>query len=299
MRYMITTSLAALALMSTTTAYAATPQTVRFCTGAQGGNYEFSGLEIARQMAGAPTQVAVVNTKGSLENLARLDSSDASGCDAAIVQSDALAVYMKSNPRSSLSIERGRSMYQEYVHLICNKSADLGKITDLTNKTVVLVGANGGGSAVTWESFTLADKTRYGVVPTRPVGGLRAASMVQEGSEAACMFQVIGLKAPAINEVNTLAATSDGRLVMVAADDSDMPSVRDPKGKPMYSKASIPGGTYPAMQHGTFSSSVGTIAVDAVFVTKTSWIDDHDADYQNLLRGVNRAMPAILGRVGQ
>lgn len=285
--------------LSVTTAFAAPPQTVRFCTGPQGGNYEFSGIEIARQMQGAPTRVTVFNTKGSLDNLARLDSSGDDGCDAAIVQSDALAVYMKANPRSTLSIERGRSMYREYVHLICNTAVGLSKITKLNDKTVVLVGSNGGGSAVTWESFTLADKKRYGIVPTRPVGGLRAASMVQEGTEAACMLQVIGLKAPAINEVNQLAATSGDRLALVPADDSDMPSVKDPKGKPMYIATDIPGGTYPAMQHGTFSTSVGTIAVEALFVTRSAWIDDHESDYQNLLRGVNRAMPAILQRVGQ
>ncbi len=292
-------SMIAIMAAMTAPAMATTPQTVRFCTGASGGNYEFSGIEVARQMSGAPTKVVIVNTKGSLDNLARLDSADADGCDVAIVQSDALNVYMRGNPKSSLSIERGRAMYKEYVHLICNPSAGLSKITGLTTKTVLLTGANGGGAAVTWESFTLADKKRYGGVPTRPVGGLRAASMVQEGTEAACLFQVIGLKAPAMNEINQLAATSNDRLRLVPADDSDLPGVKDPKGKPMYTAEDIPGGTYPGMQHGTFSTSVATISVDALFVAKTSWIDDHEADYQNLLRGVNRAMPAIRQRVGQ
>lgn len=274
---------------------------LRLCTGPPGGNYEFSGLEIARQMNGTPTKVLVLNSKGSLDNLAALDSTEPIGCVAAIVQSDALAVYMKANPRSSLSLERSRDLYAEYVHFICNTAAGLSKITGLTDKTPVLIGPNGGGSAVTWESFTMADKKRYGGVPTRPVGGLRAASIVQEGSEAACMFQVIGLKAPAINEINQLALTSNGRLALVPADDSDMPGVKDPKGKPMYAKADIPSGTYTGglQPKSIMGSSVSTISVEAVMVAKTAWIDDHEADYQNLLRGVNRAMPAIKERVGQ
>ena len=110
--------------------------TVKLCTGARDGNYDFSGIQIAQQAKGA-LDVVVVNTQGSLDNLAKLDKGE---CDAAIVQSDAYGVYLKQNARSALNLEKGRVLYQEYLHFICNRDARLSKITQLSKANTILVG---------------------------------------------------------------------------------------------------------------------------------------------------------------
>ncbi|CAH2603566.1 TRAP transporter substrate-binding protein [Rhodovastum atsumiense] len=268
---------------------------VKLCTGPQDGNYDFSGIQIAQQAKGV-LNVTLVQTQGSLDNLARLDKGE---CDAAIVQSDAYGVYLKQNSRSALNIEKSRVLYQEYLHFICNSQAGLSKITQLTRQHTILIGPLGGGTSTTWESFRLADPKRYDPIPTLPVGGLRAVNMVQEGSQAACLLFVTGLKSPQINEANQVALNSKGKLVLIAADDSDLPKLKDPKGRQIYSKATIPGGTYPGglQPSSMFGSSVDTIAVDAVFVASTAFIDANGQAYNALLRAVNNAVPAIKNKV--
>lgn len=269
--------------------------TVRLCTGARDGNYEFAGIQIAQQAKGA-LNVVILNTQGSLDNLAKLDKGE---CDAAIVQSDAYGVYIKQNAKSALNLEKARSLYQEYLHVICNTQAKLSKITKLTKDHTILVGPLGGGTSTTWESFKNADPKRYGMIPTLPIGGLRAVNIVQEGSEAACMLFVTGLKSGQINEANQVALNSKGRLALIDADDSDLPKVKDPKGKPIYTKATIPSGTYPGglQPSSMFGSSVDTIAVDAVFVTNAAFINANEEPYNVLLRAVNNAVPAIRNKV--
>jgi uncharacterized protein len=269
--------------------------TVKLCTGGRDGNYEFSGIQIAQQAKGA-LNVAVVNTQGSLENLAKLEKGE---CDAAIVQNDAYGVYRKQNSQSGLNIEKSRSLYPEYLHFICNSQANISKITQLTKNHTILVGPLGGGTSTTWESFKIADPKRYEPIPTLPIGGLRAVNIVQEGSEASCMLFVTGLRSGQINEANQVALNSKGRLVLIAADDSDLPKVKDPKGAFIYTKATIPGGTYPGgLQPSSFlGSSVDTITVDAVLVTNTAFIDANEQSYNILLRAVNNAIPAIKNKV--
>jgi uncharacterized protein len=273
----------------------ATQPTVKLCTGAHGGNYEFSGIQIAQQAKGA-LNVAIVNTQGSLDNLARLEKGE---CDAAVVQNDAYGVYRKQNSQSALAVEKSRSLYREYLHFICNSQAGISKITQLRKHNTVLVGPLGGGTSTTWESFRLADPKRYDPIPTLPIGGLRAVNMVQEGSEAACMMFVTGLRSSQINEANQVALASKGRLVLVAADDRDLPKVKDLKGAPLYAEATIPGGTYPGglQPSAIMGSSVDTIAVDAVFVTNTGFIEANEQSYNVLLRAVNNAIPAIKNKV--
>lgn len=266
---------------------------VNFCTGVRDGNYDFVGVEIAKQATGK-LHGKLINTKGSMENLSKLDVEE---CDVAIVQSDAFVLYSKQNPRSGLNVERGRTLYSEYVHFICNNNARLSKITGLDKTQTVLIGDPDSGSAVTWESFKLADPERYGVIPTRPVGGTRAANSVQDGTDASCMFAVFGLKAPTIMDIDLLAGTSGDKIRLINAADSDLPKIKDSKGRPLYVINDIPGKTYPHLQHGFFGSSVPTLTVEAILVANTKWVEKEKDAYERLLKAVNAAMPTINNRV--
>lgn len=285
--------LASVAVLLSAHAWAA-QASVRFCTGPEGGNYDFSGIQVKRQAAGA-VQVDLVNTKGSMDNLDRIAAGT---CDAAIVQSDAHGVYLKQHPGSVLNVERGRVLYPEYAHLVCNKEAGLSKITGLKKGMTVLVGPNGGGAAVTWDSFKLADPKRYGEVATLPIGGKRGLGMVDDGKDASCLLYVAGLGATGMNEADDFAEKSN-HLALVATDDSDVAVLKDTKGRLVYDKTSIPSGTYPkAFQTRSLAgSSIGALSTSAIIVSNVSFIENNDAVYDRFLSAVGKAMPSILEHV--
>lgn len=288
------TLLLAGAAMLLSVAAHADPVHIRFCTGPEGGNYDFTGIQVAQQARGA-VHVDLVRTKGSMENL---DDIVAGTCDAAIVQSDAHGVYLKQHPGSLLNIERGRVLYPEYVHLVCNKDAGLSKITGLRKGMTVLVGPNGGGSAVTWDSFRLADPKTYGDIATLPIGGKRGLGLIDDGKDAQCMLYVAGLAATSMNEADAFAETS-GHLSLVPTDDSDVGKLKDPKGRAVYDSTSIPSGTYPhAFQtRSVLGSSVGAISASAIIVAAVPFIEQNDAIYDKFLTAVNHAMPAVMEHV--
>lgn len=267
---------------------------VRFCTGPDGGNYDYSGIQTKKQAQGL-VPIDIVQTKGSLDNLERIANGT---CDAAIVQSDAYGVYMKKNAGALLNVERGRVLYPEYVHLVCNKQAGLSKITGLKKGMTVLVGPNGGGSSVTWDSFVNADPNRYGPVGTSPIGGKRGLGMVDDGTEATCMLYVAGLASTSMNEADDFAEKS-GHLTLVPTNDSDVEKIKDTKGRLVYEDLSIPGGTYPKSfqtRHLT-GSAIGAIAPNAIVIANVDFIEKNDTTYDKFLSALNKAVPAILDHV--
>lgn len=267
---------------------------VRFCTGPEGGNYDFTGIQVAQQSRGS-VHIDLIHTKGSMENLDKIVDGS---CDAAIVQSDAHGVYLKQHPGSLLNIERGRVLYPEYVHLVCNKSAGLSKITGLQKGMTLLVGPNGGGSSVTWDSFRLADPKRYDDIATLPIGGKRGLGLIDDGKDATCILYVAGLASSSMNEADAFAGVS-GHLALVPTNDSDVEKLKDPKERLVYEDASIPSGTYPqAFQtRGLFGSSIGAISASAIVVASVPFIEANDAIYDKFLTAINHAMPAVLEHV--
>ncbi len=272
------------------------PPQIKLCTGPSGGNYDFSGIQIKRQGEGlVEVRLPKDGTKGSMDNLELLAAGT---CDAAIVQSDAYGVYMKQHQGAVLNLERGRVLYPEHVQLICNRAVGLSKITGLKRGMTVLTGPNGGGAGVTWDSFRLADPKTYGDVSTLPIGGKRALGIVDEGTEATCLLYVAGLASQTMTDADAFAETS-GHLVLVPTNDSDLPKLRDPKGKPVYETSEIPSGTYPrAFQTRSLTgSSVSDLVVSAILVANVPFIEANEAAYDKFLTAVNRAMPAILDHV--
>lgn len=266
--------------------------TIKYCGGASGGNYEFSGISIKRQL---PDHVDVVSTAGSLENMSRVDKGD---CQAGIVQSDAYYVYMQQHPDAALNVERARDMYPEYGHLICNKS--VSELSDLKRGNTVLVGATGSGSSVMWDAITRANP-KYKEVSTLPIGGSRGLGKVSDGADAQCMLFVAGLKAPSMMDANEVAKTSNGNLHVVYMRDSKLFDLKDAKGRPIYEKAEIPSGTYPygLQESGFFTSgaSISTIKVESVLIDNVPYAEANDGRMNMFLGAVNHAMPSINDRV--
>lgn len=290
MKHTLIALAAACTCLTAVSAHAA--EKLHLCTAAQNGNYYFAGAQIAQQARGT-LDVDVLETRGSMENLERIEKGE---CDGAIVQSDAFTAYQRQYPKSILKLERSAALYNELVHLLCNRARGITKITKLTGKDVVAVGKNGAGSAVTWDGFVTADAKTYKPVQTAPIDGERALAKVADGTDVQCMLFTAGLNTPFIKDV---ATAYKGKIVLVPTDDSDIKDVKDAKGGRLYEYVEIPSGMYKGIQDGTFSSAVPTIAVTALLVVNSDWADAHDREYSRLLEAVRKALPTIRQRVGQ
>lgn len=273
---------------------------IRLCTGSKAGNYHFGGGQIREQAKGTLDVVLVPGTEGregSIDNLEKLQRNE---CDAAFTQSDAFGVFSKQHPDLQLNFEEAEShLYHEVLHLICNTDYGLSKITGLKKPERVLVGPDGGGTSTTWDALVLSDKKTYGEISTSPTSGIRAVSQVAGNvNNAACMMYVAGLRAPSMMEVNEYAKTHP-KLALVGTADSDLLKIKDSRGNSVYTKFTIPDGVYKALQPGTFSGAVDSVAVDAKVVVNNAYIDAHPKDYEKFLTFVARATNAIRSRVGQ
>jgi len=260
----------------------------RLCTGNKELNYAKAGHYLKQRAQ----NVDVVYTKGSIDNLDKIVAGE---CDGGFVQSDALMVYSQRNAKAISTLERAGILYQEQVHMICNRKYDLGRMVNLKKDMTVAVGADGSGGNTTWSGFVMADKDRYGKISTSPLSGDRMLSAVADGSLVQCGLIVTALNAPFIkNEVQKAGST----VILVGTDDRDMTkTAKDARGQAVYTYGEIPADTYPAIQpSGTVygTKSVGTVQVDAVFVANVDWINANEDDYNKILRGFNAAKPDIL-----
>jgi TRAP transporter TAXI family solute receptor len=266
---------------------------MNFCTGGASGNYYWVGKQLEANTKGS-ISVNVVETRGSMDNLDKIVTAE---CDGAIVQNDALRVFQSRNPRSLGNIERVTSLYREYVHLVCNRQSGIDRVTDLTNRHTVAIGPAGSGSSVTWEGFVLADKKKYGPVNTSPLAGLRALAAVKDGSQVQCMLFTAGLNSQFVKE--DIQAAGD-RVVLVKADDRDFDNAVDDKGRKIYTFADIPGGLYRKIQPSGLtcigSCAVPTVAVDAVAIMRTEWIDRNERVYDGAFL---RTLQALDGQIKQ
>ena len=281
--------LAAIALGAMTAQASAQSATFKLCTGNSQLNYFKAGHMLKSKSQN--TQVQVVETKGSLDNLDKVTSGE---CDGAFVQSDALLVYSSRNAKAISSLERAGVLYQEQAHMICNRKIDLGRMVNLTKDMTVAIGPEGSGAHTTWDAFVLADKKRYAPVNTDNRSGIRAIQAVADGSQVQCALVITALNS---SFMKTDAQNAGDRVVLVGTDDRDMTTVaKDARGQYVYSYGEIPAGTYPKIQpSGTVygTKAVGTIQVDAVFVANANWINDHEKEYDGLLRAFQHAKPEI------
>lgn len=287
MKRLMLGALAALVMMGG--AASADPGKFRLCTGSDAGNYYKAG-HILKSKAGA-LAIDVVTTGGSLDNLDRVVRGD---CDGAFVQSDAMLVYSARNAQAISTIERAGVLYKEQAHLLCNRAAGVGRITDLTSKHTVAIGGDGSGARTTWDAFVLADKKRYGPVQVDGRSGVRGLSAVADGSQVQCLLWVGAVNASLMRND---AQVHGDRVVLVGTDDWDMGKVaKDARGVAVYGYDEIPADTYKRIQpSGTVfgTKAVKTITVDALFVANTTWIGANEAAYDKLLRAFAAAGPSI------
>lgn len=262
---------------------------VRLCTAGAAGNYYASGKEIARQVKRSGLSVQPLETAGSMDNLEKIAANE---CDAGIVQIDAYLVYQDAHADDRLQIKRPQHLYDEFVHLICNREIGVESIGDLlgeTNVRPVLVGPANSGGAITWGSFTLMD-VDYDDIPMENIGGEEALSRVESGADASCMMFVSGLRSKWANNIDQSGET----LNLTDVNDKGLGKAKF-AGEPIYTFQEIPADTYPNMQ--ADPGEVETLTVRAIFIVSAAWAEAFPSAYDRLIAGVERATPNIKKRV--
>jgi TRAP transporter TAXI family solute receptor len=287
-------ALAVALLMTSVPAQAADPIKMTLCTASASGLYFESGNILKGQARGV-IDINVEKTNGSWDNLERIVAGT---CDAAIIQADAYGVFRAKNPGSKLAIRRVTTLYQEHVHLVCRKDAGIDRVTQLKPGHTILVGDNGSGSQVTWQSLVNADKKRYEpIAPFNESGDIAIAKLLDKDGGATCMIFVAGLNTQSMKDVNSFALDSRKKqvLALVAFDDGDLKNIKDPSGNQVYTYDEIPKGTYPNLQAGSLygTNSVATITQPAVLVVSDDWATKNKEGLQKLTGFTLRAKPHI------
>lgn len=251
----------------------ASAQSITYCGGGAGGNYEYTGNVLKSQLNGI-AEVNNINTKGSWENLEKLRSGE---CDAALVQSDAL--YLWNKTEGGLSLFNMERMFGEYVHLLCNRRSGVSQFSDLNENTKVYTGSHGSGSDVSLRGLIEADKefgnSSYVNIPLLNEGG-DVALVKLNGGQGACMVYTAG---PGTTFMAKNAEKFSDNLVLVDVVDKDFNDVTitDANGSEMsvWNPVTMDDDTYgKIMPSGIFGNSdVDTIGVTAVFVVSSSLVE--------------------------
>jgi TRAP-type uncharacterized transport system substrate-binding protein len=191
-----------------------------------------------------------------------------------------------------------QQMYPEYVHLLCGAESGVDDVYDLVSSNGVGVGSEFSGNTVIWKNMGKQDKS-LAEIPTMPAGLDSETALAINNGDFPCTLQVAGLGAQAITNFANIAegvvlTEFDGRKF------DDMQVTVNGKTFDLYTRAEIPGGTYPkSIQPGMFSSTVDTMSVPSVLVINAAWRDGLPKDVRTrLFDGINRAMKSVKKTMG-
>ena len=217
---------------------------IGIATGSPTGTYTQFGHDIASLVAKYGVDVDIIESRGSLENVATVLGDE--HVHMGLVQSDVLDYIKASNHKVLKQIPNQIKLmfplYNEEVHLIAKKH--IRSIEDLHNK-VVGVGAKGSGTNLTSELlFEISN-----VWPQRKaLLGVSDALAALKRGELDAMFFVSGYP---VNQLSDL----DG-------DQFHLVSLNEDIFEPYYQDSVIPANTYPWQQ-----APITTLTVKAVLMT--------------------------------
>lgn len=247
-------AMAAAAVFSTSTL---AEETYRLTTGAVGGTYYgVIGVNLRNILREKGINFDVMESKGSVENLERLSSSEA---DVGLTQGDAAAAFFQTNPAADVEILG--SLGQECVFLVTHKDSGIEEIQDLDQPDQkVAVGAQGSGSAQTWDYMRTLNSD-YAEPQVFYQGGVRALGQVQTGQLDAFLW----VTSPENRDHNLLNAVlvDNSPFRFVEIDDDKLSSTL-PNGTQVYTSHEVVGRTNTGWFGG--DEDVDTVCTDLMVV---------------------------------
>ncbi len=251
-------------------------------TGPKTGTYIAVGRDIAREAAKEGVRVNVFDSKGSVDNIARITSKEKVGL--AIVQSDVMGFLSRSKSKDSMEIAKKLKLvvplYDEEVHILANK--DIKTINDLAGKRVVL-GSEDSGSLITavniFSILGVEPAKMYHIDPPHGVIAVlngEADAMVFVGGKPVRMFKNMEELGKITNGSNA------GKL-----DHVHFLAINDQRLLKEYKPATITHDDY-----GFVNDNVPTVSVTALLITydytlkKGKYYEEHCANMGKLVKSV-------------
>jgi len=281
-----------LALLLTVSGLAsATPSTLNFCTGGEGGFYQDLGTAIGNSIVkGTSIQLNVVTTGGSVENAELLKDGD---CDIAIMQAD--AAVTKPLP-TDVKIVDG---HQEVVYWLHGKTGvdDFGKMEeDSIAKKYAFAAVAGSGALVTVRNWIETDSDYKGAVVVEFDDWYAAAEAVAQGyvKKAGVTVEIAGMLYIGRPGKITSDITEDfgAQILIGEVNDSSFANAKDANGNPLYTQCSVDSKQTNGLKTSTLTSP-DTYCLRAQIVYNNEW---HQAD-KKLRRSVDKGINSIVKAV--
>lgn len=281
-------------ILSTTFALLATPvlasEPIRLCTGSASAVYYDAGKQI-QAMAGSTVAVRVIETEGTIDNINK--TLDMDECDAMIGQPDGPTHVARQSPAKMRSLRQVATLHREYMHVLCNRSAEVRDLRTLKGR--LAIGEPNSGAWLLWQNLVTADKTLE-EIPVSNESGIMALSSVSTGVDAVCMLVPAGLRNGTMLEAD---ATFADTVELVGASPKNLSSILGVDGKPIYTSSPIDRKFYPnLLSAGWFGSSIDTVSWTAgVFINTERFTNPKQM--QAFVTAVNRAAIGIKAEYGK
>jgi hypothetical protein len=272
-------------------AYAAPPDTLKFCSGGVGGFYEGLATSIGGKITNeVGNTLKVMTTGGSVDNAKKLKAGE---CDIAIIQAD--AVITQPMPASFKAI----NAHEEVVYWLYPKGGEVDDFGDMEDDKVMkkyaFATVKGSGASVTLNNWIKTDKDYAGAVPVEFKDWYSAAEAVAQGftMDSGVRVDIAGMLY--IGRLGMLPAdiTSDfgNQLMVGGVDDSSFENAKDANGNPLYTHCAIPKGKTSGLEGpGTFSD-VKTYCLRAQVVFNNAYLTGLDeAETTAVRRAVDKGI---------
>lgn len=238
-------------------------------TGSPGGTYDSLGGAIAtswnKNLADSYITVSSLPSGGSIDNLMLLHDGETD--IGFVINSIAEAAWNGSAPFEGQAFQDFRAIgtvYPEVFQVAVHQDAGAASLEDLRGKSIA-IGPEGSGSAIiAWSVFQAAGIDLETETDVRQDAFADAINKMLSGEIDACSG-VLSVPASAITDLD-----KNGDIALISLSDSVLDSLL--AGQPLYSRFSIPGGTY------SNTDDVTTISCQAVLYCRADL--DEDLAYQ-------------------
>ncbi len=159
----------------------APPRHVVMATGPAGGLYETIGARLAERLARDHVTLELVSTKGSVDNLQRLQAEGPAAVDIALVQGGIDA------PGASVGVASLGAVAAEPLWLFHRRDVPLADMRDVAGLRVA-AGPDGSGARALLSLLLAENGVAVDSVDLVPLGGAEAAAALQAGAVDAAVF---------------------------------------------------------------------------------------------------------------
>lgn len=264
--------------------------TIKLCTAQPDGSYYRAGHQMMIRASMYQLEIEIVTTNGSLDNVRQLEQRT---CNAALLQEDTLPYVNKLREQATLRLLKLGSIYDEYAHLICNRSSGIKQFSDLQAGDRVLVGHPRSGSEMTWNHLSRRFPEKFSGIISETVGGAKALKQIanyQTGTVSAnsakCLFKVTSADSPLLLAIDNDKAW-DKRLRLASLNIKNIVEVHDSVGDRVYQHTQIPRSAYRHLD--SWFARPQTFSVKTIVVLDHEWATRHQnraAQFEKLLTKV-------------